>query len=181
MNNVLCASCGKSVYKAPKEIRKSKSGNMFCSRSCSATYNNKSIKKRTLSCRQCGKLILSGYTYCNDCYISKHYLTDKTLLEAIGNRKDSNRYTGIRANARRIYYCSAKPKCCMVCGYDKHFEICHIKDIADFAPETKISEINNIENLVALCPNHHWEFDEGLLKSARWDSNPLVTRYERGA
>ena len=32
-----------------------------------------------------------------------------------------------------------------------------------FPDETKVLEINSIENLIALCPTHHWEFDNGLL------------------
>ena len=29
---------------------------------------------------------------------------------------------------------------------------------------TTIEEINNINNLIGLCPNHHWEYDNGLLE-----------------
>lgn len=49
------------------------------------------------------------------------------------------------------------------CGYDKHVEVCHIKAIRDFDLKTKIKDINSKENLVLLCPNCHWEFDNGLL------------------
>jgi hypothetical protein len=38
--NVICSNCGKSFDKNPNEIKKSKSGNHFCSTSCAATYNN---------------------------------------------------------------------------------------------------------------------------------------------
>jgi hypothetical protein len=24
--------------------------------------------------------------------------------------------------------------------------------------------VNSLDNLVGLCPNHHWEFDHGLLQ-----------------
>ena len=36
-----CGTCGVSVERTQKEILKSKSGKSFCSRSCSAIYNNK--------------------------------------------------------------------------------------------------------------------------------------------
>lgn len=49
-------------------------------------------------------------------------------------------------------------------GYDKHIEIAHIKAVSDFSDDSLISEINDKNNLVALCPNHHWEFDNGFLK-----------------
>jgi hypothetical protein len=35
-----CAECKKEVLKRPKEQLKSKSGNVFCSKSCAASYNN---------------------------------------------------------------------------------------------------------------------------------------------
>ena len=36
-----CANCGKEIYKTQAEIKKSKTGNMFCSHSCSAAISNK--------------------------------------------------------------------------------------------------------------------------------------------
>jgi len=35
-----CANCNSPIEKTPAEIKKSKSGNHFCSRSCAAIYNN---------------------------------------------------------------------------------------------------------------------------------------------
>lgn len=164
MNKFQCHHCQKPIHRTQSEISKNKSGRFFCSRSCSATINNsKPKRKRTHACKTCKTPILSGLTYCEKCYPEKHYLSGKTLEEAIKNRKDSNRYTGIRGNARLIYAKSNKPKSCAVCSYKKHIEICHIKDICDFPTNTLISVINNLENLIALCPNHHWEFDHGLI------------------
>jgi hypothetical protein len=39
--NVNCKNCNKTFKKEPSKIKKSKSGNNFCSKSCSAFYNNK--------------------------------------------------------------------------------------------------------------------------------------------
>ena len=58
-----------------------------------------------------------------------------------------------------IYQNSNKPKQCICCNYDKHYEVAHIKAVSDFNDDTLISEINDIDNLIALCPNHHWEYD----------------------
>ncbi|MBE7514091.1 MAG: HNH endonuclease [Anaerolineales bacterium] len=33
----------------------------------------------------------------------------------------------------------------------------------EFFPDSLLSEINAIDNLMALCPNHHWELDNHLL------------------
>lgn len=35
-----CANCGKELYKAPYQIKNSKSGNVFCNKSCACSYNN---------------------------------------------------------------------------------------------------------------------------------------------
>lgn len=39
-----CGYCGKEIYKPRAEIKKSKSGFMFCSKSCSCSYNNTAIR-----------------------------------------------------------------------------------------------------------------------------------------
>lgn len=65
----------------------------------------------------------------------------------------------IQKKARQIYENSEKPKECVICGYDKHYEVAHIKAVSIFDDDVLISEINNEENLIALCPNHHWEYD----------------------
>ena len=44
---------------------------------------------------------------------------------------------------------------CANCGYDKHVEVCHIKSIDSFNENSFISEINDLSNLVGLCPNCH--------------------------
>ena len=69
----------------------------------------------------------------------------------------------IQKKAREIYNNSSKPKSCIVCGYDKHYEVAHVKSVSEFSDDTLISEINNIDNLIALCPNHHWEYDNANL------------------
>lgn len=69
----------------------------------------------------------------------------------------------IQKDARRTYINSNKSKQCIVCDYDKHYEVAHIKPVSDFDGNVLVSEINNIDNLIALCPNHHLEYDNGYL------------------
>ncbi|MBI2976429.1 MAG: HNH endonuclease, partial [Chloroflexi bacterium] len=69
----------------------------------------------------------------------------------------------IRKLARRAYYNSGKPQSCFRCGYSLHLEVCHIRPIQDFSEDTPMSVVNSLDNLVALCPNCHWELDHGLL------------------
>ena len=51
----------------------------------------------------------------------------------------------------------------MRCGYDKHYEVCYIKDLKDFSRDETFYEINHKSNLIHLCCNCHWEFDKGLI------------------
>jgi len=37
--------------------------------------------------------------------------------------------------------------------------VAHRKDVSAFPDTATISEINDLANLVGLCPTHHWEFD----------------------
>ena len=41
LNDSPCSNCGCSFERNPSQIGKSKSGNLFCSKSCAATFNNK--------------------------------------------------------------------------------------------------------------------------------------------
>lgn len=52
---------------------------------------------------------------------------------------------------------------CTVCQYSSHIELAHIKAIREFDIFSKIGDINDESNILVLCPNHHWEFDNGIL------------------
>jgi len=41
---VNCANCGEEINRSPAQIKKSKTGNCYCSRSCSNTVNNSLFK-----------------------------------------------------------------------------------------------------------------------------------------
>jgi predicted restriction endonuclease len=55
------------------------------------------------------------------------------------------------------------PWFCKVCGYDRHVDIAHVKQVSTFPDAAPLSVINAPDNLAALCPNHHWEYDHKLL------------------
>ena len=142
----------------------------FCGRSCAVTYNNRKYPKRQPegNCKACQKPNSSDRTYCKPCWESIGYIdwTKVTLAEIKegGNANYRGRYPYLRTMTRKDYLRSDRPKECWVCGYDKHFEVCHIKDIKDFLDTAFVSEISDPSNTVALCRNHHWEFDNGLLE-----------------
>jgi hypothetical protein len=61
-------------------------------------------------------------------------------------------------------YLAALPKRCVNCGYDKHIEVCHRRALTSYPLDTPIAIVNDLSNLVGLCPNCHWELDHGLLQ-----------------
>lgn len=147
----ICPICNKET-KNPK----------FCSRSCSAVNSNKTSPKRSIegNCDRCHRPISKRNKFCKKCF-EEGLLGDLTLGEAIYTKHHkSSAYALVRARARKVCTSSS----CKNCGYEKHTEVCHIKSIGDFSLDTKLSEINSLDNLVRLCPNCHWEFDNGRLR-----------------
>lgn len=144
----------------------------FCSRSCAAIINNSiHIKKPTVKrCKRCNDIIATNYTQktlCKNCRKTYVNWSEVTLQEFKQRFKTIfNMNARIRALARQTYKKSDKPKRCSICGYSKFYEVCHVKAIKDFSNDTKVSEVNNINNLISLCPNCHWELDHNLIKVA---------------
>jgi hypothetical protein len=160
----ICLNC-KTEFANPNKQSK------FCTKSCAAVHNNKLFpkRKRLRKCKNCDNLVKSGHTFCETCTANKvHYsengpIEERTLEQetVLKKHKGANRYDYIRQHAQRVM--RGIPRRCKNCNYSKHVEVCHIKAIRDFDLKTKIKDINSKENLVLLCPNCHWEFDNGLL------------------
>jgi hypothetical protein len=151
-----CLTCGKETTN-PK----------FCSQSCAAIYTNKAVPKRKRAeryCKHCN-IPLTGYyrTVCDACNPSRVDWSTRTVK----NVRDQQSYQAsseIRRLGRSVYRASDRPKHCERCGYNKYYEVCHIRAIYDFPDDTLVTEINVLENLLALCPNCHWELDHGRLR-----------------
>lgn len=109
--------------------------------------------------RRCEKLGMSlEFDVDND-------IANKTKGELFSSRKNwQSARSAIRKHAQAIFSAFNTEYKCSICGYDKHIEIAHIKAVSDFDDETTIGEINAISNLIGLCPNHHWEYDNGIIK-----------------
>lgn len=153
-------------------IIESKHAKMFCSRSCAATYNNTKNPKRTLTkkCIKCEVLISSSKKYCKVCagtVLNTHggprsksiQISDNYTIEHVVKRTGSNRYDRVRAHAHRKYKAELLKPTCNQCSYNKHVEICHIIPISDFPKTTTLKEVNDRNNILFLCPNCHWEYD----------------------
>jgi hypothetical protein len=48
---------------------------------------------------------------------------------------------------------------CVRCGYAIHVDIAHRMAVSAFPDTATVVEINALDNLMPLCPNHHWEHD----------------------
>jgi|LakMenE01Jun11ns_1017448.scaffolds.fasta_scaffold9617173_2 hypothetical protein len=136
----------------------------FCSRNCAASTNNKITPKRQKqnSCAKCGESIKSAWIYCSICTPGKLDYSTITLkdLEGVSCYVIQSR---IRYHSRAVYKDSGKELKCLICGYSNHVHIAHIKPVKSFPKEASLQEVNSINNLVALCPNHHWEYDNNLI------------------
>lgn len=156
----------------------------FCSRSCSASSTNvTSPKTRTKkTCIVCGKQVKSyRHSRCEE--HQQEYLDNKPerirelTLATYWNKKSLEKLHQSSKNAHirllaRSHFKDLVTKPCYICGYSKHVELCHIKPIREFKPEDKVGDVNSYKNLIQLCPNCHWEFDNGLVElHPRRDSN----------
>jgi len=142
----------------------------FCSRSCANSYNNKKFPKRKPEhqCLDCGKPITRRRSRCKEHYalwLENTKAKDITLKEAIyENHHRSSAFSLVRGRARQVAKNLKIDKECKLCGYNRHVEIAHINPISSFSESVLLSEINSPDNLVGLCPNCHWEFDNGLVE-----------------
>ena len=159
MENNLCQCCSK-VTTNPK----------FCGHSCAAKINNKSPKRKRIKsnyfCAACGTAVSYSRKYCKALECQPNYVdwSDWTLSRFKSMRK-YQRNSRIRQLSRKQYMRSSSPKRCAICDYDTHFEVCHIRGNSDLPDTALLSEINHVDNLVALCKNHHWEMDHGIVSS----------------
>lgn len=167
-----CKLCGKIIEitegSRVTDIRKKK----FCNKSCATKFyqlNNKKNKFKT--CEICGKRFSDSRSkYCEECRTNPKFYKLQNLSKGdlISQKGYFKARSSICKNARTIFYKNFKQPKCIICGYDKYIEICHIKAVKDFSDTDKIYDINNINNLVALCPNHHKEFDNGLIDLTKY-------------
>lgn len=179
-----CKHCNAMIRVAEKQRCKEVRRKKFCSHSCAAAFNTPRREPkgpRIIECERCAKPFAfvkkySGATkrrFCDACY--KHAMIDtrghlpvngtRTKGELFSSRRNwqSARST-IRKHAAKTFYASGRPMTCEWCGYTHYIEICHRRSVASFDGTATLDEINHPTNLTALCPNHHWEFDNGLLQ-----------------
>jgi hypothetical protein len=152
-NPKICKCCNNPIQvgenQKVSDIRKK----VFCNSSCSATFNNLQRESKLKNKIKTPKKEKFEYILS----LSKKFLIEK--------HQTYHKYRSvIRRHAHYVFNTHHEHQECKVCGYDTHIEVCHIKSVSSFSDDTLISEINSIDNLIGLCPNHHWEFDNDIIK-----------------
>jgi len=89
----VCANpnCNKKVFREPAQLRKSKSGRIFCSTSCAAIVNNqeRQAKKEPRLCKTpgCSNIVRSGNLYCSKkCWASNYKKSESEKRKGILNK-----------------------------------------------------------------------------------------------
>jgi hypothetical protein len=174
-HQVSCETRGSPVLKSKAKLKKTR--HHFCSQSCSTSFYNRVSPKRTAKKKACGRtlcpnIISTQRKFCVDC---RPAAVTPSNLDAwlrgwgtLGGMQRRAKYqidAQVRHIARIVYRVLGRSRRCHLCPYDKHIDVCHLRDIMDFPPSALIAEVNHPDNLLGLCRNHHWEFDHGLLSA----------------
>jgi hypothetical protein len=148
----VCKCCGEIIKVGEKqkvsEVRKK----YFCNQSCSAIFNNKKREKNIPTQK---KDRPEKFSYLNG-LTKREFFEMKEIYYKFRSQ--------IRKHAQYVYEKNEGGRVCKVCGYDKHIQVCHIKSVSSFKDDDLITDINSKNNLVGLCPNHHWEYDNGYIE-----------------
>jgi hypothetical protein len=141
---------------------------VFCSVKCRRLHSVKKWQQNNKKpCPSCGDLMAYNSKLCKLCNNGTNECKQSTIEEYQSMPSIKDKHPSWVSHHIRLFAKSWNPhlkgKPCENCGYEKHTEFCHITAISDFDKDTKLSVVNGEANLVILCPNCHWEFDNGLL------------------
>jgi len=179
MNTVtkVCLNCEKEFEALTKEV--SRGYGKYCSKSCSSVHigimrkeQNSNKNLPNTSCTLCHKAI---YVTVKRIKSSKHGVyfccrehKDLALRKESGiNKALPTHYKANEISEYRLVYLRAKNIiCCELCNYDK------IPQILEVHHKDRNRENNNLDNLIALCPNCHMEEHYHNL-DGRWASKTI--------
>ncbi len=172
-----CKEC-ESVIQPHANERPSKTRRrVFCSQSCAAKYNNRGTRRgpraKVRTCPTCGNPFFGRSVYCGSACYMKRPKSLKPLSSNFSRKTKQQVFresaswqaarSSIQRHARKMLLNKGAESACELCGYSKHVDVAHRRAVKDFPNSATIAEINDPKNLVRLCPNHHWEFDHGVL------------------
>lgn len=150
----ICHKCGKDFKRSPSQLKRSE--HHFCSRSCSVSFNNIGLQRNPRRPKKERRKILKTEE------IKKLTIMDiSQKISVLG--KHPSWLSGYIRIYNRSWNQDLSKKACQKCGYINHVELSHIKAISSFPKTATLGEVNDPGNILILCPNHHWEYDHGLI------------------
>jgi hypothetical protein len=165
----ICEDCGIEIVNSPIPRKNRRYGfTHYIRKYCEDCVPEARIRNLKKTRRQ--KAIKNGITHT---VLAKEETMPELIVNGItkGELKELTKdfgYYGWKAaitrHARRTYLASGQGMRCKVCGFNFHVHIAHIRGVSEFTDDDKISDINDLKNLVALCPNHHIMFDKKAIK-----------------
>jgi hypothetical protein len=176
-----CKHCEKIIEVKDTENPSETKRRKFCNRSCSASFNNTGKTKNVLGtngtakedikskvCPQCGGPKVGKADICKECHVKNTHVAFKTLGYYIEDEQYlTSKCQAIRSDARRVIESSTREKMCVLCknhDFDSILEVHHVKGILEFTKESFIYQINDEDNLIWVCPNHHAMIEKKLIK-----------------
>ena len=120
-------------------------------------------------CNVCGKHIKnsdSGLCWTHWQEKTTREYGQKTRINDLSHTYSRHRHQSVREHAHRVAKWYMGTKKCAICGYAVYVELCHKKAISEFESDTLLCEVNSTSNLVWLCPNHHKEWEMGLIDAS---------------
>lgn len=172
---VECLCCKKIFTKHTCAIKEGK--NDFCSRSCAAKINNTipgrvprpSLRKCvTEGCKETLYSNRDGQAqYCRNCITNRKHIRGANVSELsiqdTTKRLGANKYNVIHSHCITLHKKEKLTTSCEMCEYPHHLELCHIKAISSFPKDAKLKIVNARENIMFLCRNCHWEYDNHFI------------------
>jgi len=139
-----------------KQCSKETKNKLFCSRSCSASFNNKGVRRHGSSASKClnceGKTRRSINKFCsNSC--QQDYQYKEYIKRWLDNEENGMAGEGVSARVKR-WLIENRGEKCEECGWNE------VNQKTGLIPITVDHidgnyENNRPENLKLLCPNHH--------------------------
>jgi hypothetical protein len=165
---VLCLNCRNMIplreNEQPADAKKKK----FCSHTCAAQYNNRKrgFKSGKQRCPRCGKKKYYTAKMCQTCITDQYWesIKNKPIKEFFGKGASRAKFNNIREWARKLMKRSGIKRKCFLCEYSETVQVAHMKKISEFSEDTPIGIVNDLSNLIYLCPNEHILYDKGKLK-----------------
>ncbi len=156
-NPSICLCCNKVIEvcegQPPGVTRRKK----FCGHSCRAKHFNSNRTGKTRKAKR--------DSTANTDTFRKDHMSSVTKGDLFSSRTNyQSARSAIQKHARKVFFKAHESARCAVCGYTAHVEVCHKTPVSEFPSNANVAlDINREDNLIGLCPTHHWEFDNGLL------------------